>query len=451
MNMRFRPIKFLNEDTHGSVGHIRWSNLAGKILKLVFGCGIAFSFPSLVFCQATATNTPTATPASCAIGSWTTNGSALMTSSAISFTGTDTAGSAWNNSQVNLDSSFDMTFTVYVSSADGIAFVLQSEGLNAIGGWGAGIGFGNIAGTVTTTPVSPSVDVEIDPYPDPGPPVDDPSYQHIAVLEDGVMGNWIAGPVSALPGGGSIVGTPYSFEVSWNAATETMNIYFAGSLVLTMNQDMVDQVFGGSSSVYWGFTGSSDTGEYVVLPCQGTPTLTPTPTLTATFSPTATSNVSATPTNTFPPTSTATFTPTATATSTPTPTTTPTNTATPTATNTPCGFPGNTCTPTPTPTSTPTPVIADVFYVSKNVFSPSEPVSILVDYTTYPGQYDLWIYNTAGEHIKTLDSKTLSEPVSQWYSWDGKNKYGDPCASGVYIIYVVEPFSQKMRKVVLVR
>ncbi len=138
-------------------------------------------------------------------------------------------------------------------------------------------------------------------------------------------------------------------------------------------------------------------------------------------------------------------------TATPTSSPTPTPTVTATATETPCGYPGNTCTPTSTPTITPTPVYADVFYVSKNAFGPANPVSILVDYTTYPGQYDLWIYNTAGEHIKTLDSRTLSEPVSQWYSWDGKNEYGDPCASGVYIIYLVEPFSQKMRRVVLIR
>ncbi len=138
-------------------------------------------------------------------------------------------------------------------------------------------------------------------------------------------------------------------------------------------------------------------------------------------------------------------------TATPTSSPTPTPTVTPTATDTPCGYPGNTCTPTLTPTVTPTPVYEDVFYVSKNVFNPSNPVSILVDTTTYPGQYDLRIYNTAGENIRTLDSRTLSEPVSQWYSWDGRNKYGDPCASGVYIIYLAEPLSQKMRRVILVR
>jgi flagellar hook assembly protein FlgD len=74
-----------------------------------------------------------------------------------------------------------------------------------------------------------------------------------------------------------------------------------------------------------------------------------------------------------------------------------------------------------------------------------------VNYTSYPGEYGLRIYNSAGEHIKTLDDQQLTAPVSQWYSWDGKNKYGNPCASGVYIFYLVEPYSVKTKKILLVR
>lgn len=148
-------------------------------------------------------------------------------------------------------------------------------------------------------------------------------------------------------------------------------------------------------------------------------------------------------------TGTPTFTPTLTFTT--TPTSTPTNTPTATPTNTPCGYPGDTCTPTVTPTPSPTPVSADVFYVSKNLFTPSNPVSIFVDYTAYPGHYALWIYNTAGEHVKTLADGQLSGPVSESYLWDGTNKYNAPCASGVYILYLVEPFSQKMKRVVLIK
>lgn len=95
----------------------------------------------------------------------------------------------------------------------------------------------------------------------------------------------------------------------------------------------------------------------------------------------------------------------------------------------------------------------DVFNVSENVLRPSQqPVTILVEYGRYPGPYSLVIFNSAGEHIKTLEDLTnLSRPVSQTYQWDGKNKYGDTCASGVYILDLVEPYDRKERKLLIVR
>jgi hypothetical protein len=130
---------------------------------------------------------------------------------------------------------------------------------------------------------------------------------------------------------------------------------------------------------------------------------------------------------------------------------TPTFTPTLTTTSTPCGFPGNTCTPTTTPTPSPTLVSADIFYVDHNSFRPSQgPVSIEVEYTQYPGNYSLRVYNSAGELIKILDSRYLNSPVYQWYSWDGTNKFGNKCASGVYIFYLIEPFDRKLKRVILI-
>jgi hypothetical protein len=191
------------------------------------------------------------------------------------------------------------------------------------------------------------------------------------------------------------------------------------------------------------------TASFTVTP---TFTVTSTPTRTDTFTVTSTPTSTSVFTATYTPTSTATLshtsTPTFTRSATYTPTSTPTHTstATPTATDTPCGYPGNTCTPTPTPFS------AYIFNVYKNIFRPSSgPVTIFVEYYGGYGQYDLRIYNTAGEHIKTLDSRYLSGPVSQYYTWDGTNKYGEACASGVYIIYLTEPFNCMYKRVILVR
>ncbi len=157
------------------------------------------------------------------------------------------------------------------------------------------------------------------------------------------------------------------------------------------------------------------------------PTLTPSPTPTQTLSPTMTL------TNTF------------TATNTPTATYSPTPTNSPTLTTSP--------TPTITPTLTSTPLPScDDFFVSENEFSPDNgPVSIYVSYCQYPGNYSLRIYNSAGEHIKTLDERHLEAPIAASYLWDGKNKYGDSCASGVYILYLTEPYNRKIKRIFLLK
>jgi hypothetical protein len=137
-------------------------------------------------------------------------------------------------------------------------------------------------------------------------------------------------------------------------------------------------------------------------------------------------------------------------TNTPTVTFTPTITSTPTLTGTPTSSPTITFTPTITPTPLPN---LDFFYISKNIFNPDKdgPVSINVQYSKFPGEYDLWVYNTAGEHIKTIDHQNLSGVLNQSYSWDGTNKYGAKCASGVYIFYLIEPFEKQQKRILLVR
>ncbi len=219
--------------------------------------------------------------------------------------------------------------------------------------------------------------------------------------------------------------------------------------------------------------------------CSNLPTPTPTPTRT----PTSTPTVTVTPTITLTPTPTNSPTITSTSTATPTPTDTPT----PTITDTPCGYPGLTCTPTitststSTPTGTPTPTVTDTptftstpastdtstptstssatstptntptatntpipecFYVDKNVFQSGQASVTITFCLPNAGNYSLRIYNSAGEHIKTLaDGYFTPSSSSQAYPWDGKNKYGDTCASGVYLIYLVTPVEKKLARV----
>jgi len=104
-------------------------------------------------------------------------------------------------------------------------------------------------------------------------------------------------------------------------------------------------------------------------------------------------------------------------------------------------------------TPIPAAVKTDIFYLDKNLLnlSKDQSVSIFVQTSVYPGEYNLRIYDTAGEHILTLDSRNLSAPLSQSYHWDGRNKNGELCASGVYIFYLIEPTSRKVKKILLAR
>jgi hypothetical protein len=110
------------------------------------------------------------------------------------------------------------------------------------------------------------------------------------------------------------------------------------------------------------------------------------------------------------------------------------------------------------PTFTPTPIPqCDEFYVSKNLFVPSQgAVSMYVAYCSYPGPYSLKVYNTAGEFIRDLsadyhDPTYLNNPIMHPYFWNGTNYGNNPCASGIYILYLVEPFDRKIKSLVLVR
>jgi hypothetical protein len=202
-----------------------------------------------------------------------------------------------------------------------------------------------------------------------------------------------------------------------------------------------------------------------------TPTATPTytstntPSSTSTASPTNTSNplFTSTPTNTI--TNTSTNTPTLTATQSPTnsATFTTTNTITATFTFTPTNTPNQTQSPVLTPTQTPTitsinnwtatpTAVVEIFKVCKNVFNETTDGEVCVTIGTneYPGKIALRIYNSAGEHIKTLFDETLTGPLSPTViNWDGTNKFGQKVSSGVYFVFLIKPFGRELGRLVV--
>jgi hypothetical protein len=104
-----------------------------------------------------------------------------------------------------------------------------------------------------------------------------------------------------------------------------------------------------------------------------------------------------------------------------------------------------------TPTPLPPPV--DIFYVAQNLFNPSSqgPVSIYVGYSEAGSPFSLRIYNSAGEFIRDLskEKNIYNTPLDSPFYWDGKNWGGNLCASGVYVLYLIEPYDRKFKRLIL--
>lgn len=74
-------------------------------------------------------------------------------------------------------------------------------------------------------------------------------------------------------------------------------------------------------------------------------------------------------------------------------------------------------------------------YVSKNVFTPGvDTVNIQVTSRNYPNTLTVKVYNSAGELVRILAHTDITGPLTQTYTWDGKNVNGDKVGSGIYLI-----------------
>jgi len=89
-------------------------------------------------------------------------------------------GTVWYADQIDLNQPFDLSFEMFlgytdVNGADGLCFVLHTQGTTAIGATGGGMGYLNF-GT--------SLAVEFDTYQNQSP-YSDPAYDHIAIQRNG--------------------------------------------------------------------------------------------------------------------------------------------------------------------------------------------------------------------------------------------------------------------------
>lgn len=169
-------------------------------------------------------------------------------------------GNVWNNTKIDIkNNSFVLTFqanfgTKDGSGADGIGLVFHNDtrGVKALGAGTEGkyIGFKD---------VKPSLGIEFDTY-DNSTASGDISTDHISINKNGSTDaiNQLTKPVAARANSGNIEdGAMHNVRVEWEALSRTFSVYFDGSLRQMYTNDVVNTIFGGNGSVFWGFTSST--------------------------------------------------------------------------------------------------------------------------------------------------------------------------------------------------
>lgn len=170
-------------------------------------------------------------------------------------------GTVWYVEQLNLNEPFSLEFQMFFGSnndngADGMVWVLQNVGTNAIGVTGAGMGFQGF---------NPSFGIEFDTHPnnaqvDPSNNLSDPSFDHMAYLVNGNVnhaapGN-LAGPVQISATSNNVEdGITHRVKITWDPATQIVNAYFECVLRISQTVDLLS--YFPSGVAYWGFTGST--------------------------------------------------------------------------------------------------------------------------------------------------------------------------------------------------
>jgi hypothetical protein len=165
-------------------------------------------------------------------------------------------GAFWSNSQIDLFTDFNLQFEINLGGsdtvgADGVVFVMQRLGSAVLGASGGGMGYSSFG---------QSVGIEFDTF--ENLEYNDPEYDHLAIEVNGDVDHaspsTLAGPIKmSATALNTEDGLNHTVGIEWEAATQTLSVYFDCEFRLQATYDLVNLVFGGESLVFWGFTGAT--------------------------------------------------------------------------------------------------------------------------------------------------------------------------------------------------
>ncbi|RMG56818.1 MAG: hypothetical protein D6722_25805 [Bacteroidetes bacterium] len=186
-----------------------------------------------------------------------TNGSAFQVGNCFQLTQAVNfqSGSVWYLDMVDISEPFELYMDIFLGckdadGADGMAFVMQQVS-TSVGSAGEGIGYQGI---------QPSLAVEFDTWQNTNR--NDPAFDHMSLMVDGVVthgtANELVGPLQILPGVNNIEDCQdHALRVSWNPDSMIFRLYVDCFLRVEYTGDLVNNIFGGTPTVFWGFTSAT--------------------------------------------------------------------------------------------------------------------------------------------------------------------------------------------------
>ncbi len=177
------------------------------------------------------------------------------------------AGTIFSNGTYSLYTPFNLkariNFGCNENGGDGMAFIFATSNTD-VGTSGGGLGYEGIA---------PSIVVQFDDFQNASH--GDPAEDHIAVMRNGSADHNSAdnlmGPL-ALPNLQDC--NDHCFNVNWNPSNKTLTVSL-DTVSITYQGDIVNDIFGGVSTVYFGFSGASGTAFNGHSICFGPPPIQP--------------------------------------------------------------------------------------------------------------------------------------------------------------------------------